>query len=146
MNIIKAFEHAYRQKAAKKWDYIYVAVDIHGTIFKPTYSSFYSHNDEYYPYAKEVLQMMSRRKDIKLILWSSTPSDILVKYWKNFYNNDNIIFNYINENPEVKDTNIASFKNKFYFNVGLDDKFGFEPETDWLDIKQMLKIMAITRD
>lgn len=135
MNIIKAFETAFQQKVKKGWDCIYVAVDIHGTIFKPTYKPFYSSNDVYYPFAKEVLQMMTSRKDIKLILWSSTPGNILSKYWANFYYNDDIVFNFINENPEVKNTDIASFKNKFYFNVGLDDKFGFEPETDWFQLR-----------
>lgn len=145
MNIINAFETAYSQKARKGWDCIYVAVDIHGTIFKPTYKSFYSSNDEYYPFAKEVLQMMSRRKDTKLILWSSTPGNILAKYWANFYYNDNIVFNFTNENPEVKDTDIASFKNKFYFNVGLDDKFGFDPNTDWFYLRGYFLEKAITR-
>jgi hypothetical protein len=26
---------------------------------------------------------------------------------------------------------LSKFEDKFYFNVGLDDKFGFEAEKDW---------------
>lgn len=142
MNLIKSFENAYQQKARKGWNCIYVAVDVHGTIFKPTYS--HEENFDYYPDAKEALQMFSRRKDIKLILWSASHYDQLMRYWDKL-EKDEIHFYYINSNPEVKDTDLASFDEKFYFNVGIDDKFGFDPMIDWTDLKQMLKILAITR-
>lgn len=128
MNIIKAFETAFEQKEEKNWDYIYVAVDIHGTIFKPTYSD--EEYFDYYPYAKKTLQFISDRPEIKLILWSSSHANKLFLYLYHL-NSDNIYIDGINSNNEVKDTELASFKDKFYFNVGLDNNFGFEPEKDW---------------
>jgi len=128
MNIIKPFEFALEQKKAKNWDCIYVAVDIHGTIFKPTFSN--EEYFDYYPYAKETLQFLSDRPDVKLILWSSSHFNKLLLYLY-FLNADYIHIDGINSNEEVIDTELASFKDKFYFNVGLDNNFGFEPETDW---------------
>jgi len=135
MNIIAPFETAFKQKEEKNWDYIYVAVDLHGTIFKPTYSE--KENFEYYPYAKETMKLMSDRKDIKLILWSSTHYNKLLLYLY-FLNSDYIHIDAMNSNSEVTDTKLASFKNKFYFNVGLDNNFGFDPETDWKTIYDYL--------
>ena len=37
----------------------------------------------------------------------------------------------VNENPEVENTRLQNFEEKLYMNVGLDDKFGFDAETDW---------------
>lgn len=142
MNLIQAFESAYQQKAKRGWDCIYAAVDIHGTIFKPTYSP--EENYDYYPFAKEALQMMSRRHDVKLILWSSSHHLALTKYWDKL-NGDGIFFNFINENPDVHATELAAFCNKFYFNVGLDDKFGFEPETDWFQLRGYFLEKAVSR-
>ena len=37
MSIKKAFEDAFVRAKAKGWDRMYVLVDIHGTVFKPSY-------------------------------------------------------------------------------------------------------------
>ena len=42
------------------------------------------------------------------------------------------------ENPEVGNTSFQNFEVKLYFNVGIDDKFGFEPETDWVKVIEVL--------
>ena len=47
---------------------------------------------------------------------------------------EGIHFDYANENPEVGNTSFQNFEAKLYFNVGIDDKFGFEPETDWIKV------------
>ena len=40
-----------------------------------------------------------------------------------------------NRNPyEEEDTKVASFKEKPYFSILIDDKAGFCPEEDWLDL------------
>lgn len=146
-NIIKSFEDAFGRSKAKGWDRIYVMVDLHGTIFKPCY-----HNEEkfeYYPWAKKTLQLMSKFKldegkytfNIVLILWTSSTNESLMPYFEKF-KNDEINFSYINENPDVvalaSDPKSSSFINKYYFNVGLDDKFGFDPEHDWAEIYKFL--------
>jgi len=49
----------------------------------------------------------------------------------------NINFDYVNVNPECLDSNLCSFKGKFYFDLLFEDKAGFEP-SDWTNIKQAL--------
>jgi len=143
-NIIKSFEDAFGRSKAKGWDRVYVMVDLHGTIFKPCY-----HNEEkfdYYPWAKETLQLMTKFEykhdfDIMLILWTSSTLESLKAYFERF-RNDNIYFHYVNKNPDVvaqsSDPKSSTFVDKFYFNVGLDDKFGFDPEHDWAEIYKFL--------
>jgi len=132
MNIVKAFDNAYERAKYKNWDYIYVLIDVHGTIFKPSYLN--EEKYEFYPYAKEVLQLLTLYTDTKLILWTSSTYTAIYDYLKVFKNN-NIKFDYWNKNPEVKrqstDPETLDLSSKYYFNIGIDDKFGFEPETDW---------------
>lgn len=127
-NIVKSFEIAFETMEKKKWDKIYVAVDIHDTIFKGCY-----HNEETFKWlgqSKAALQMMTKDERIVLILWSSVYPGVASQYLSHLYDNG-IDFDYFNQNPEVEDSDLACFDTKFYFNVGIDDKFGFEPETDW---------------
>ena len=134
MNIIKAFEAAFYRAKENNWDYIVVLVDIHDTIFKATYSK--EENYEYIGKAKDALQVMSARKDIRIILWSSTFSKIqyILRLDK-----DNIIVDAFNRNIDgIENTGIACFDEKPYFNVGIDNAFGFEPERDWDDIYNYL--------
>ena len=134
MNIIRAFEAAFYRAKENNWDYIVVLVDIHDTIFKATYSK--EDNYEYIGKAKDALQVMSARKDIKIILWSSTFSKVqyILKLDK-----DNIIIDAFNRNIDgIENTEIACFDEKPYFNVGIDNAFGFDPERDWNDIYNYL--------
>ena len=134
MNIIKAFEAAFYRAKENNWDYIVVLVDIHDTIFKATYSK--EGNYEYIGKAKDALQVMSARKDIKIILWSSTFSKI--QYILQL-DKDNIIVDAFNRNIDgIENTEIACFDEKPYFNVGIDNAFGFDPEKDWDDIYNYL--------
>lgn len=142
-NIIKSFEDAFARSKYKNWDRIYVLVDLHGTIFKPSYHN--TEKYEYYPWAKETLQLMYNYKHentrIILILWTSTTYADTIKYMIEM-KKAGIDFEYINENPEIEalstDPKSSCFDNKFYFNVGLDDKFGFDPEHDWQEIYRFL--------
>ena len=131
MDIIKAFEQAFKRSKEKNWDYIYVLVDIHGTIFKPSYYDIEKY--EYYPYAKTTLQLLTVNPKIKLILWTSSYTNVINQYL-HVMEKDYIKFDFINRNDDVKDTDIQYFGDKLYFNVGLDDKFGFDPENDWEEI------------
>lgn len=134
MNIIRAFEAAFYRAKENNWDYIVVLVDIHDTIFKATYSK--EEKYEYIGKAKDALQVMSARKDIKIILWISTFNKI--QYILQL-DKDNIIVDAFNRNiDEIENTGIACFDEKPYFNVGIDNAFGFEPERDWDDIYNYL--------
>lgn len=135
MNIIKVFDSSFRKMREKNWDHIYVMVDLHGTIFKPSYGK--EEKYEFYPDAKRALMMMSHDPEVKLILWTSTDAWFLREYLNVLEKND-IKFDCINSNPyeETTQTEVKSmsFKEKPYFNVGIDDKFGFDPETDWTEV------------
>ena len=135
-NIRKTFE----MKRAKGWPEVYFCIDLHGTII-PSGKDTNDTTDEkaMYPYAQEVLQYLSSRKDIILILWTSTPQPRLNQAW-GWFDKMGINFKYVNENPHAKDTARSSFKEKFYFNVLLDDRAGFSPEDgDWLLIAKELE-------
>lgn len=135
--ILKWIKNVLEHAKKKQWFETYWTFDIHGTISKPDYRKPNYKGQEsteilYYPYAKETLQLMSERKDIVMILWTSSYPDEMKIYRKTFIN-DNIIFNYENENPEVQTSkgSFGFYEKKHYFNVLFEDKAGFNPERDW---------------
>ena len=135
MNIIKSFETAFKKMEERSWDRIYVLVDIHDTIFHASYEK--KETYKWFPCAMECLQKMTKRDDIALILWTSTHREVIDKYLDVFAKNG-IVFDFVNINTTEKDNSLSCFREKTYFNVGLDDKFGFEPETDWKLILEYL--------
>lgn len=137
MSIKTAFTTAFEKKTAKNWEKIYVLVDIHDTILKACYEN--EETYEYFPQAKEALRMLSERPDVCLILWSGCYPDKLESYMRRF-ETDGIHFNYANRNPEVGNTPLSCFDDKLYFNVGIDDKFGFDPATDWAEVIRELRV------
>ncbi|MBR5656282.1 MAG: hypothetical protein IKW98_06315 [Prevotella sp.] len=137
MDITKAFEVAFNRKKAKNWGKIYVLVDIHDTILRACYEN--EETYDYYPYAKEALQLLTNREDICLILWSGCYEEQLDAYRSKF-SEEGIHFDYANENPEVGNTSFQNFEAKLYFNVGIDDKFGFDGESDWVKVIEVLGI------
>jgi hypothetical protein len=131
MNIFN-IKNTFKKVLERKWKYIYIAIDLHETILKPTYSEILS--TEFYPYAEETLKELSKLNGIVLILYtSSTHNDIL--QYLHFFRERNIYFKYVNCNNDVPSTNYAEFSSKFYFNILLDDKAGFEGENDWIFFK-----------
>ena len=136
MSIKKAFEAAFKRKREKNWAKIYVLVDIHDTILHATYGD--AETYEYLPLAKEALQLLSFRDDVCLILWSGCYEATMEAYRQRFAADD-IWFDYLNENPEVVNTSFQNFEAKLYFNVGIDDKFGFDAEHDWKDVIEAIK-------
>ena len=73
---------------------------------------------------------MTHAEQISLILWTSTYKEIIDEYIE-FFKANSIRFDYVNINTETKNTSLSCFDEKTYFNVGIDDKFGFDAETDW---------------
>ena len=53
MNIVKAFNNAYERAKEKNWDYIYILVDVHGTIFVSFFLN--KENYEFYPSFTDVI-------------------------------------------------------------------------------------------
>ena len=133
--IQKMFKHSFE----KQWFLTYWAFDIHGTILIPTFRKD-SYDSDFYPYAKETLQLLTKREDIIMIISTSSYPEEIEHYQKVFKEND-IHFKYVNENPDIDSSkgNFGYYKNKFYFNVMLEDKAGFVPEKEW---RLILMLMA----
>ena len=137
--MIKAAIHnCFIEAIRKKWNKVYWAFDIHGVITLPTYIPG-TITKNFYPDAKEVLQLISKRKDICMFLYTcSHPEEI--KQYQEFFAEHNINFVYANENPEVATLKggYGNYEKKPYFNVLFEDKAGFVPLTDWLEVKKLL--------
>lgn len=134
--IIRAIENCLNQAKLKGWNKTYWAFDIHGTILKPTFKTGVV-STEFYPYAKEVMQILTRQKDIVRILYTCSYPDEIIQYIKYFESFD-IRFDYVNENPDVCAGAYGHYDRKFYFNVLFEDKAGFDPMTDWGEVYELL--------
>jgi hypothetical protein len=136
MNVFN-IERAFTDKVKRNWDKLFICVDVHDVILEGKYNLM-NNGAGYMPNALKVLSNWSKRDDIVLILWTSSHAlptskvlDGLVKHGVNF--------KYVNQNPECPNTELCDFGRKFYFNIGLDDKFGFEGTKDWFLIEKELK-------
>lgn len=138
MSILKAIKTNERIVKERGWDRSYWFVDIHGTMIKPNYTKD-KIPTEFYPWAIEVLQILSKREDIKLVLYTcSWPREI--EQYHILFESHGIRFDYVNKNPEVESSDsYGCFTDKPYMNVLMDDKAGFDPEEDWLIILNHLK-------
>jgi hypothetical protein len=136
MSIVKAIDRAFKNKEKRGWDKIFFYFDIHETILYPDYNN--TDPRKFYPYAKEILQYLSKREDIGIGLFTcSYPQEI--RNYKKFFEENGIIFKYANKNPDVTDTTYGYYEDKPYFNVLFEDKAGFDAETDWLKVKNYLE-------
>jgi hypothetical protein len=135
--INKAIAKCLNAAIDKNWNKTYWAFDIHGTILKPTFQVGMNAT-EFYPHAKETMQILSKHRNVVRILYTSSYPEEASEYVK-FFAAHGIIFDYINENPEVTAGAYGHYERKFYFNVLFDDKAGFDPETDWEIIRRVMK-------
>jgi hypothetical protein len=64
-------EKSFTEKTKRRWNKIFIAVDVHDVILEAKYNL---NNDgaDYMPNAVKVLQQWSKREDISLILWTSS--------------------------------------------------------------------------
>ena len=135
-----AINKAFQIRIKRNWDHIYFAVDIHDTIVQSNYTAG-NIPTEFYPVAMEALQILTERKDVKLIMYTcSHPHEI--QQYLDFFESNGIHFDFVNENTDVK-TDMEGYGNydkKPYFNVLLDDKAGFNPYEDW----EMVYALAVS--
>ena len=138
MGLIKYINKLFDERREKGYDTLYIMVDVHNTILKPSFEK--EETFEYFPYAKETLQMLSSMEDVKLIMWTSCYEDKIIMYLEHFKENG-IFFDYVNENPEYENLSFACFDTKFYYDIGIDDKFGFDANIDWEILYLSLKLI-----
>ena len=135
-DIIRAIEREYQNMHDRGWDRIFLMFDLHGTIIKPN-RTIGNTDIDYYPYAKETLQLISNRPDLDLNIYTCSHEDEIIEYQKKF-KEDGIIFKYVNENPDVKTGGYGNYDKKPYMNVLFEDKSGFDP-TAWKYIYNYFK-------
>jgi hypothetical protein len=123
---------------SKNWDRTFWAFDIHGTILKPNYE-YGNTPDEFYPMAKETLQLISKLPDVVMFLYTCSHPHEVNEYLALFKAND-ILFKYVNDNPEVptQPDGYGNYDKKPYMNVLFEDKAGFDPITDWSEVYDLL--------
>jgi hypothetical protein len=134
---IKVNHFEYKEK--RGWDKTYWFFDIHGTILKPNYT-YGTIPKEFYPYAKEALQYISKLSDVCMVLYTCSHQHEIDEYLT-LFEEAGIKFQYVNENPEVQtDLNgYGCYDKKPYINVLFEDKAGFDPETEWVEVLNFLK-------
>lgn len=135
--IYNAFDKKLKRNHGEKWEYpMYWAIDLHDVIIPGSYTR---NNDGkcLFPNAHEVLKRLSGRKDMCLILFTSSHDDAVeeVLKWLKGYD---IVFDYVNCNPECEDGELCCFQSKFYFDILLDDKAGFNGDVDWFNVAKTL--------
>ncbi len=129
MNIIKAIQAAELKKKERGYEFIYWCIDVHGVILTPTYD-LYNRNAQYYTYALETLKVISDDPANKIIIWTSSHEGAAHSVIDGLKDHD-IHVRYLNCNKDYDKTDLCDFTYKFYFDILLDDKAGFEAETDW---------------
>lgn len=122
---------AYEKMRARGWDTIYYLLDLHGTVYHNSYDG---HDYKVYDRAIPCLKRLCALPETQLILWSSVGPLDKETYIDDLVNRGIPMKSIIgfNTNPrESAGTKVADFSEKPYFSVGIDDKFGFDPDTDW---------------
>ena len=140
--ITRVIENCMSNAKLKGWKKTYWAFDIHGTILKPTFKKGVV-SSEFYPHAKEALQLISRQTNIVRILYTCSYPHEIVEYIE-FFKSHGIHFDYVNENPDICDGAYGHYERKFYFNLLFEDKAGFDPLTDWKEVYQLLNSLCFT--
>ena len=135
MNIFN-IERAFRWKKERDWDTLYWMIDVHNTILEGKYTN----DQDLTPSddAIEVLKWITDREDQKIIIWTSSYAEHFERLKKHYFDNFGIVLDFHNSNPECGNIGYADFTNKPYFNILLDDKACFEPDSDWKLIKDEL--------
>lgn len=134
--ITKAITNCLQIARIKGWAKTYWAFDVHGTMLYPTFQSGVI-STRFYPYVKEVMQLLNQRSDIVLILYTCSYPHEIVEYLK-YFEEHGIHFEYVNENPDVCAGAYGHYDRKFYFNILFEDKAGFDPLTDWKLVYDLL--------
>lgn len=138
--ISRAIETAFKKKITRGWDKwprMFWAIDLHDVIIPGTYTR-NNENKQLYPFAEEVLQWLTNREDMCLILYTSSHRDSIDNILIWLYDNYGVKFDYVNANPECDNSSLCDFSQKFYFDIMLEDKAGFNGMEDWKKIKEAL--------
>jgi hypothetical protein len=139
--ITRAITSAIQMARTREWDTLYWGIDLHGTVIVPNWNEEKIPRD-CYPLALETLRRIQNStimdKNILILSTSSHPKEI--EQYEKFFKRNGIEFKYTNSNPEVSSAkgNFGFYDDKYYFNVMIEDKAGFDPYEDWAAIITLL--------
>lgn len=135
--ITRAINRAFDKAKTKGWNKTFWAFDVHETIIIPNWEQG-NIPTEFYPLAKETLQLISKREVVTMILFTCSHPHEVPQYIE-LFEKENIHFSYVNENPEVINEKYGWYDKKPYFNVLFEDKAGFDPYEDWGEVNKLVK-------
>jgi hypothetical protein len=139
MSIDKAVKRSFEKKYAggwKKYPRMYWAIDLHGVILKSTYKKNFG-AQELNEDCLDVLKWLTDKENMVPILFTASNNEYIDKVLL-WLNTIGIKFEHVNSNPEVTSNNFCIVEGKFYFDILIDDKGGFEMDSDWLSVKNAL--------
>ena len=130
MSIDRAILMARNKRIDRKWDTTHWLIDWHGTICEGSYDP-HVLSMQFYPKAVEALQALTARSDFRFILWTSSYSNAIHPFMRRLQEDHGIHVDFVNQNPEVQNTDTGKFNLKPYCDIIIDDKAGFDPLTEW---------------
>lgn len=138
--ITRAITNAVQMAYSRKWDTLYWCVDVHGTVVVPNWVKD-SIPLDCYPLALAALKKMknfNKFRNVLILSTSSHPKEI--GQYMEFFLEHGVEFDYVNCNPEVATDkgDFGYYEDKYYFNIMLEDKAGFDPYNDWQAIITLL--------
>lgn len=144
--IKQAIENALRKREERGWDKTSWNIDLHDTIITCSYNILDIEEPNFYPNSLRILKWLSQRSDMILILSSSSYKDNMYKFMHMMKEKHDVSFDYLNENPTVENTEYGDFSDKYYFDIGIDDKHGFDPTHGWFELEEILTSMELPPD
>ncbi len=131
----KVLDIAWKSKAERGWEKIFILVDVHGVILHSNYDGV---AEKLYEQCIDPLRLMSADPRFCLIMWTCSSPEHGAIYMDRF-KKLGINFDYYNINPEVTNNNgYGDYSSKLYCNLLADDKAGFDPSVHWDEINQWL--------
>jgi hypothetical protein len=97
MNLFN-IQRAFDTKRARKWGKIYIAVDLHDTVFKGYYQN--DQGFKFYQYAEQLLRHWTKCEDIVLIAYTCSHApdfervniqNVKIRNWQHFIKNHILI-------------------------------------------------------
>jgi hypothetical protein len=129
IGLVRAVRIAAEKARERKWDKLTIAVDWHDTIARSNYSADGAY--DLYDTALEALKWLSNQPHVVLVLYTSSYMSVVEKFRRWMQKEHGVKFDFFNCNPNVKNTKYGDFGKKFYYDVMIDDKAGFDPEKEW---------------
>ncbi len=135
MSAIRAFKEANKRKIARNWDTLYILLDIHATVMVPNWDGV---SKDFYPHCLDALRKINSDKTYKIIMWTCSKKEDR-EHYKMLLEKEGIDIYAVNENPDTEGVlNWGDYSQKLYCNILLDDKSGFDANTEWEEILNYL--------